>query len=519
MWGDTFSILGFEFHTFPFFVSLAFGGATLFLYLYERPNGVTIPKLVALLAGLSISFAFGCQLFSAIELNKPLYKAFSGGLEFTHLGGYVLGLITLILLGKLFKLPLLPFLDTLTLMWCIGTAIGRFACFFSGDGCYGLPTSLPWGMSFPHGLEPTLLKVHPTPLYESLYSIIIFLSLFPLYRRSRIDSRIAGKVFIYGMIAMLGSRFLVEFIRINPKYAGLSFSQWISLALISIYGMVWIFYIKNRFKKNERLAVNHGEMKRWHSSITPFNSRRISLLASIALLILLGGSVAYYGVMKHTSESNPRIFLEEDTLNMGSVQQGDIVHRSLLIRNDGGSPLMIREVIPSCGCTIAHLVDSMVAPGLSTSLDLTFDATNKGLGKVTKNVTIVSNSAENSEKKVILIGQIIPMKQTHREVMSINGVFQGKCAVCHVDRGASKQGQLLYFADCAICHDSPTPPEGAKKLIPRSPALASKEKMEEVIRFGLRNSNMPGFDSTKGGPLSKEQIRSLLDFLEPEVSP
>ena len=27
-------------------------------------------------------------------------------------------------------------------------------------------TNLPWGMSFPNGIEPTLVRVHPTPLYE-----------------------------------------------------------------------------------------------------------------------------------------------------------------------------------------------------------------------------------------------------------------------------------------------------------------------------------------------------------------
>ena len=29
-----------------------------------------------------------------------------------------------------------------------------------------LPTNLPWGMSFPNGIEPTFVRVHPTPLYE-----------------------------------------------------------------------------------------------------------------------------------------------------------------------------------------------------------------------------------------------------------------------------------------------------------------------------------------------------------------
>ena len=47
----------------------------------------------------------------------------------------------------------------------IGYAVGRMGCFLRGDD-YGVPTDLPWGMSFPKGLPPTTVHVHPTQLYE-----------------------------------------------------------------------------------------------------------------------------------------------------------------------------------------------------------------------------------------------------------------------------------------------------------------------------------------------------------------
>ena len=36
----------------------------------------------------------------------------------------------------------------------IGYAIGRVGCFLVGDD-YGLPSKLPWAVSFPNGLPPT----------------------------------------------------------------------------------------------------------------------------------------------------------------------------------------------------------------------------------------------------------------------------------------------------------------------------------------------------------------------------
>ena len=55
----------------------------------------------------------------------------------------------------------------------LGHSIGRIGCFLVGD-CYGKACDLPWAMSFPNGIPPTLEHVHPTQLYESLFGFLIF---------------------------------------------------------------------------------------------------------------------------------------------------------------------------------------------------------------------------------------------------------------------------------------------------------------------------------------------------------
>lgn len=49
--------------------------------------------------------------------------------------------------------------------------IGRLGCLLYGDGTYGRPMSVPWAMTFPHGVVPTNVPVHPTPLYEALAAV------------------------------------------------------------------------------------------------------------------------------------------------------------------------------------------------------------------------------------------------------------------------------------------------------------------------------------------------------------
>src|ERR1700753_2550206 len=72
----------------------------------------------------------------------------------------------LLYLSRRLKIPVLEFMDMCSPASCVGYAIGRIGCLLSGDGDYGIPTSLPWGMSFPNGVVPTTQRVHPTPLYE-----------------------------------------------------------------------------------------------------------------------------------------------------------------------------------------------------------------------------------------------------------------------------------------------------------------------------------------------------------------
>src|ERR1700691_3444415 len=85
---------------------------------------------------------------------------------FAWFGGLLAGFAAFVWVGRRQRTPLPTRLDAGSPAAALGYGIGRIGCFLSGDGDYGTPTSLPWGMSFPNGLVPTNQRVHPTPLYE-----------------------------------------------------------------------------------------------------------------------------------------------------------------------------------------------------------------------------------------------------------------------------------------------------------------------------------------------------------------
>ncbi|HXT25842.1 MAG TPA: prolipoprotein diacylglyceryl transferase [Candidatus Eisenbacteria bacterium] len=152
---------------------------------------------------------------------------------FAWFGGFLGGFAALLILARREQIPALTFLDACSPAAAVGYAIGRIGCFLSGDGDYGIPTSLPWGMSFPNGVVPTTERVHPTPLYEFAAWMLIAYVLWRIGARFLQEGKPSGRVFCAYLILTGVARFLVELIRLNPRsFWGMSNAQTASVASI-----------------------------------------------------------------------------------------------------------------------------------------------------------------------------------------------------------------------------------------------------------------------------------------------
>jgi phosphatidylglycerol:prolipoprotein diacylglycerol transferase len=191
---------------------------------------------IAVVAGI-----VGAKLWHVIdtpaEFQYQGWRVLWDSAGFAWFGGLVFGISALALQGWWAKIGALRTIDLAAPAAAIGYGIGRIGCFLSGDGCYGLPTNLPWGMSFPNGIEPTFVRVHPTPLYELAAGLLIGAWLWWRAGKPRPSGAILGEYLILTGIA----RFLVEFVRRNPKVLwGLSNAQLASAAsVIAGIAIVW----------------------------------------------------------------------------------------------------------------------------------------------------------------------------------------------------------------------------------------------------------------------------------------
>ena len=99
----------------------------------------------------------------------------------------------------------------------ISYGVGRIGCLLAGDGDYGINTTLPWGVHMAKNALvppiPATALVQPTPIYELLFSLAVFWLLWRLGERARPVGWLTG---LYLLLSGIG-RFLVEFVRINPK--------------------------------------------------------------------------------------------------------------------------------------------------------------------------------------------------------------------------------------------------------------------------------------------------------------
>lgn len=239
---------------------------------YQRVGDMTV---IAAIFGI-----LGARLFSILEnwqsfIQDPIGQLFSGSGLTIH-GGLILAFIANYIYVKRHNIAPIHVMDAIAPALIISYAVGRLGCHLSGDGDWGIINELSkpgwfifpdwlWSYDYPHNVlnEGVSIEgctdkycsrlsppVFPTPLYEVIGGTFIFIVLWVLRKRVQIT----GFIFFLYLLLMSVERFLIEFIRVNPKYEtmglDLSLAQIISVILFLI-GLSGIVYsVKAQAKKD-----------------------------------------------------------------------------------------------------------------------------------------------------------------------------------------------------------------------------------------------------------------------------
>jgi phosphatidylglycerol:prolipoprotein diacylglycerol transferase len=249
----------FSIHTFGLMMWLAAVAAAFVMDRSFRRARVTVKDqgadamtmvAIALVAGI-----IGAKLWHVIdtplEFRELGWRVLWDTAGFAWFGGLAFGISALLFQGWWAKIGALRTLDLAAPAAAIGYGIGRIGCFLSGDGCYGIAiqpvhllsfTFTPWGMAFPHGIEPVFVPVYPTPLYELAAGLLIGAWLWWRAGKPQPTGAIVGQY----LLLTGAARFLVEFLRRNPKVLwGLSNAQLASAASV-LAGILLIAWAATR---------------------------------------------------------------------------------------------------------------------------------------------------------------------------------------------------------------------------------------------------------------------------------
>lgn len=202
-----------------------------------------------------VSGIVGARLYYLIDNHELLKHNIIGNIftfsGMTWYGGLLVGSISVIVYAwRKFGMNYKESFDLAAPILAAGQALGRIGCLLSGDGDYGKPWDGPFAMAFPNGIVPTEpgVTVHPTPIYEALFLCVLAIVLWKLRDKFK-----EGILFAIYLIFIGFERFLVEFLRINPKvFEGLTAAQLESL-LIIVIGAVWIISV---YKKNGNIIIS-----------------------------------------------------------------------------------------------------------------------------------------------------------------------------------------------------------------------------------------------------------------------
>ena len=103
---------------------------------------------------------------------------------------------------------------------------------------------------------------------------------------------------------------------------------------------------------------------------------RLACLAAAGLFVVASARAQKAPAAKpaaaKSSAAAPKIEISPETKDAGTVAKGQMVEATFVVKNTGGSDLMISDARPSCGCTVASF-DKIIKPGAEGKIQSSVD--------------------------------------------------------------------------------------------------------------------------------------------------
>lgn len=149
-------------------------------------------------------------------------------------------------------------------------------------------------------------------------------------------------------------------------------------------------------------------------------NRFMSLGAGVLVLCMGAGTAA--GAPQAAAGNKPSIEIPRMRQDFGEVFERAKYEYSFVVRNRGKADLVIEDVKPACGCTVAQF-DKVIAPGSEGKIELVLDG-ERVHGEFAKTAIVKTNDPEHPELTLTIAGTEIPfMKMVPEGTVYLHGRF------------------------------------------------------------------------------------------------
>ncbi len=156
-------------------------------------------------------------------------------------------------------------------------------------------------------------------------------------------------------------------------------------------------------------------------------------MKKLLLILFVLGNIAVWG-----QKVSPKIFVKDNLYDFKDVPQNKVLKHDFIIKNEGTSLLEIKEVKPSCECTVVEPVKKKLEPGDSTVLTVKFDTKGK-IGYQREHAYILSNDPEAPVYRVSIVANVQLTEEAKEKLPSI------KVEQTSFDLGEIKKGKKFSY--------------------------------------------------------------------------
>jgi hypothetical protein len=99
-----------------------------------------------------------------------------------------------------------------------------------------------------------------------------------------------------------------------------------------------------------------------------------------------------------------------DLHDFGVVTKGEVATVELPVRNSGRAPLIIEQLVTTCGCTSASITETTILPGEEATLTVSYDsaAHETDMGALERRIFIISNVPDDADKMIRFLVMVEP---------------------------------------------------------------------------------------------------------------